>query len=207
MPRSLLAGVAAMAVIVVVSNILVQFLAGPYLTYGAFTYPFSFLVTDLTNRFHGPAAARKVVAAGFMVGIACSLVGSRIIGEFGPLVPFRVALASGAAFLTAQLLDIAVFNRLRQRSWWKAPFISTLAGSTLDTAVFFSVAFSAAFIFLDPAADVSWAQERLPLLGGGPVLPLWMSLATADWMVKIAIDLIALVPFRLFLWRFSTRVA
>jgi hypothetical protein len=207
MSRSILAGVAAMAVIVVVSNILVQFLAGPYLTYGAFTYPFSFLVTDLMNRFHGPKAARKVVAAGFVVGILCSLIGSRIQGEFGPLVPFRVALGSGAAFLTAQLLDISVFNRLRQRSWWKAPFISTLAGSTLDTMVFFTVAFSGALVVLDPGNDVSWAQERLPLLGLGPVLPLWMSLATADWLVKIAIDLVALVPFRLFLWRFAARVA
>lgn len=207
MSRSILTGVAAMAVIVVVSNILVQFLAGPYLTWGAFTYPFSFLVTDLMNRFHGPKAARKVVAAGFVAGIACSLIGGRIEGEYGPLVPLRVALGSGAAFLTAQLLDISVFNRLRQRSWWKAPFISTLAGSTLDTAVFFTVAFSGALVFLDPGNDVGWAQEALPLLGLGPVLPLWMSLATADWMVKIGIDLIALVPFRLFLWRFAARVA
>jgi uncharacterized integral membrane protein (TIGR00697 family) len=207
MSRSLLPGIAAMGVIVVLSNILVQFLCGSWLTWGAFTYPFSFLVTDLMNRFHGPRAARRVVAAGFVVGILCSLIGSRIEGEFGPLVPLRVAIGSGAAFLTAQLLDIAVFNRLRRTTWWKAPFISTLAGSTLDTMVFFGVAFSATFVFLDPGADLSWAQETLPLLGRGPALPLWMSLATADWLVKMAIDLIALVPFRLFLWRFTARVA
>ncbi|MFN0113712.1 MAG: queuosine precursor transporter [Paracoccaceae bacterium] len=207
MTRSLVAGIAAMAVIVVASNVLVQFLCGPYLTWGAFTYPFAFLVTDLVNRFHGPRAARRVVVAGFAVGVICSLIGSRIAGEFGPLVSFRVALGSGAAFLAAQLLDIAVFNRLRRQAWWRAPFISTLAGSTLDTLVFFSIAFSAAFVFLDPAADMAWAQERLPVLGYGPVAPLWVSLACADWLVKMAIDLFALVPFRLFVWRFAARVA
>ncbi len=113
MPRALLPGVLAMAAIVIASNILVQFLVGDWLTWGAFTYPFAFLVTDLMNRLHGPAAARRVVLAGFLVGLACSFVGSQIDGPFGPLVSLRVALASGTAFLVGQLLDVAVFNRLR----------------------------------------------------------------------------------------------
>ncbi|MFZ5710252.1 MAG: queuosine precursor transporter [Pseudomonadota bacterium] len=207
MTRSLLPGILAMAAIVVVSNILVQFLFGQWLTWGAFTYPFSFLVTDLVNRFQGPKAARKVVVAGFLVGVVSSLIGSRIEGEYGPLVSFRVALGSGAAFLTAQLLDIAVFNRLRRQAWWRAPFLSTFAGSTLDTAVFFTIAFSATLTFLSPSTDVAWAGEMLPLLGRGPVAPLWVSLATADWLVKMAIDFFALVPFRLFVWRFAARIA
>jgi queuosine precursor transporter len=203
----LIPGVLAMAVIVVASNILVQFLYGQWLTLGAFTYPFAFLVTDLTNRYQGPDAARKVVIAGFVVGVICSLIGSRITGEFGPLVSFRVALGSGLAFLAAQLLDIAVFNRLRQGTWWKAPFISTLFGATLDTVIFFTVAFSAMLSFIEPANDVSWAGEALPALGVGPVVPLWVSLAMADWGVKMLLALVALVPFRLFIGRFSARVA
>lgn len=207
MTRNLLPGIIAMAVIVVTSNILVQFLYGQWLTYGAFTYPFAFLVNDLTNRFQGPAAARKVVVAGFIVGVICSLIGSQMTNTFGPLVSFRVAVGSGLAFLAAQMLDISVFNRLRRDGWWKAPFIATLAGSTLDTAIFFTTAFSAAMTFVDPSNDMSWAQESVPLLGQGPLLPLWASLATADWLVKIAIAVIALIPFRIFIARFATRVA
>jgi queuosine precursor transporter len=203
----LLPGILAMAVIVVASNILVQFLYGQWLTFGAFTYPFAFLVTDLTNRYQGPAAARKVVIAGFVVGVICSLIGSRIAGQFGPLVSLRVALGSGLAFLAAQLLDIAVFNRLRQGSWWKAPFISTLFGATLDTLIFFTIAFSAMLSFIEPANDVSWAGEALPALGIGPVVPLWVSLALADWGVKMLLAFVALVPFRLFMRRFTARVA
>jgi uncharacterized integral membrane protein (TIGR00697 family) len=207
MTRSLIPGILAMAAIVVASNILVQFLFGQWLTWGAFTYPFAFLVTDLTNRFQGPRAARLVVLAGFAVGIACSFVGSRIIGEFGPLVTLRVALGSGLAFLAAQLLDISVFNRLRDRGWWKAPFVSTLFGASLDTMIFFTVAFSAALTFLEPANDVSWAGEVLPVLGAGPAAPLWVSLAFADWLVKLALAGVALIPFRLFVARFSAKVA
>jgi queuosine precursor transporter len=203
----LLPGILAMAVIVVASNILVQFLYGQWLTFGAFTYPFAFLVSDLTNRYQGPAAARKVVIAGFVVGVICSLIGSRIAGQFGPLVSLRVALGSGLAFLAAQLLDIAVFNRLRQGSWWKAPFISTLFGATLDTLIFFTIAFSAMLSFIEPANDVSWAGEALPALGIGPVVPLWVSLALADWGVKMLLAFVALVPFRLFMRRFTARVA
>jgi uncharacterized integral membrane protein (TIGR00697 family) len=203
----LLPGILAMATIVVASNILVQFLFGQWLTWGAFTYPFSFLVTDLTNRLQGPSAARRVVVAGFIVGVACSLVGSQVIGEFGPLVSFRVALGSGLAFLAAQLTDIHVFNRLRRQSWWRAPLISTLAGSVLDTAIFFTTAFSAPLAFLEPSNDVAWANEHLPLLGAGPMVPLWVSLATADWLVKLALAAVALVPFRVIVARMTTRIA
>jgi uncharacterized integral membrane protein (TIGR00697 family) len=203
----LLPGIIAMAAVVVVSNILVQFLFGQWLTWGAFTYPLAFLVTDVMNRVYGPAAARKVVLAGFVTGLICSLIGTQIHGEFGPLVTFRVALGSGLAFLTAQFLDITVFNRLRNRGWWRAPLVSSLAGSTLDTAIFFTVAFSASLAFLEPGNDVTWANEALPLLGFGPVVPLWVSLATADWSVKLALGLVALLPFRLIVAHLTRRLA
>ena len=207
MTRNLIPGILAMAAIVVASNILVQFLFGQWLTWGAFTYPFAFLVTDLTNRFQGAAAARKVVVAGFVVGVICSLIGTQIIGEFGPLVTLRIALGSGLAFLTAQLMDVQVFNRLRKGSWWRAPLVSTLIGSSLDTILFFTVAFSGALAFIEPANDVSWATEALPLLGAGPMVPLWVSLATADWLVKLSLAIVALVPFRVIVGRLTERIA
>ncbi len=207
MTRNLIPGILAMAAIVVASNILVQFLFGQWLTWGAFTYPFAFLVTDLTNRFQGAAAARKVVVAGFVVGVICSLIGTQIVGEFGPLVTLRIALGSGLAFLTAQLMDVQVFNRLRKGSWWRAPLVSTLIGSSLDTIIFFTVAFSGALAFIEPANDVSWANEVLPLLGAGPMLPLWVSLATADWLVKLSLAIVALVPFRVIVGRLTERIA
>ncbi|MBJ3761415.1 queuosine precursor transporter [Maribius pontilimi] len=192
----LLPGIAAMAAIVVASNILVQFLFGQWLTWGAFTYPLAFLVTDLMNRLYGPSEARKVVIAGFVTGIACSLVGTQIMGEFGPLVTWRIAIGSGLAFLTAQLLDVAIFDRLRAGRWWRAPLASSIVGSAVDTALFFTIAFSATLAFIEPSNDVSWAGEILPLLGVGPAVPLWVSLAVADWGVKLALAVIALVPFR-----------
>jgi queuosine precursor transporter len=207
MNRSLLPGILAMAAIVVLSNILVQHLFGQWLTWGAFTYPLAFLVNDLTNRFQGAVAARRVVWAGFATGVACSLIGSQIQGEFGPLVTFRVALGSGLAFLAAQMLDVTLFDRLRRSSWWKAPLISTLLGSTLDTAIFFTVAFSAALVWLEPGNDVSWAGTHLEILGVGPEAPLWISLAIADWLVKLLIAVVALVPFRLMIARLSAKVA
>lgn len=203
----LLPAVLAMGAIVVASNILVQFPLGAFLTWGAISYPFAFLVTDLTNRLQGPAAARRVVLAGFVTGILCSFIGTRIVGEFGPLVTLRIALGSGLAFLCAQLLDIAVFNRLRRESWWKAPLVSTLVSSTLDTVIFFTIAFSAMFIFLESANDVSWATAPAPLLGLGPMLPFWVSLAMGDWLVKLFMALVALVPFRVVIARLATRVA
>lgn len=196
-------GILAMAVIVVSSNILVQFLFGNWLTWGAFTYPLAFLVTDVMNRLYGASAARRVVLVGFVVGLICSFIGTQIIGEFGPLVTLRIAIGSGLAFLTAQLLDVAVFNRLREGNWWKAPLASSVIGAGVDTALFFSIAFSGALSFIAPSVDVSWAAEVLPILGVGPMAPLWVSLAVADFGVKLALALVALVPFRLIIARWQ----
>ncbi|MBK5932743.1 hypothetical protein C8N32_10461 [Rhodovulum imhoffii] len=207
MHRAVLPGILAMAAIVVASNILVQFLFGQWLTWGAFTYPLAFLVTDVMNRVYGPRTARKVVFAGFVTGVICSFVGTQISGEFGPLVTLRIALASGTAFLTAQVLDIVIFDRLREGRWWRAPVVSTLIGSSVDTALFFTVAFSASLTVLEPANDVGWANEALPLLGVGPVVPLWASLAVADWCVKLALALAALIPFRLIVRRMTAQIA
>jgi uncharacterized integral membrane protein (TIGR00697 family) len=207
----LLPGILAMAAIVVASNILVQFLYGQWLTWGAFTYPFAFLVTDLTNRLQGARAARTVVIAGFVVGVACSLIGTQIMlqgdGFEYPAVTLRIALGSGLAFLVAQLMDVHVFNKLRNGSWWRAPFVSTLVGATLDTALFFTIAFAGSLAFLEPGNDTSWATGAVPLLGWGPELPLWISLATADWCVKIALAVVALVPFRIIAGKLVARVA
>lgn len=203
MTRTALPGILAMAAIVVASNILVQHLLGAWLTWGALTYPLAFLVTDLMNRLYGTRVARQVVFSGFLVGVACSLIGTQIVGEFGPLVTLRIALGSGIAFLTAQLLDVGVFDRLRHGRWWSAPLASTLVGSTVDTALFFSIAFSAALNALEPSASPVWAQESVPLLGFGPVAPLWVSLAVADWGVKIVLALLALVPFRMVVRRMA----
>ncbi len=207
MTRTYLPGIIAMAAIVVASNILVQFLFGNWLTWGAFTYPLAFLVNDVMNRVYGPQAARRVVWVGFAVGVACSLIGTQIMGEFGPLVTLRIALGSGIAFLTAQMLNVFVFDRLREGRWWRAPLGSTLIGSAVDTALFFSIAFSATLSFIEPANDVSWAGEILPMLGIGPEVPLWVSLAVADWGVKLALALLALVPFRLLVARLTQPVA
>ena len=196
-----------MAAIVVASNILVQYPLGTFLTWGALTYPFAFLVNEIVNRFDGPAAARKVVLVGFVTGILCSFIGTQIQGEFGPLVTLRVAMGSGAAFLAAQLLDITIFNRFRQGLWWKAPLISPVISSTLDTVIFFSIAFSATFAFLEPAVDVSWATAPTPLLGLGPEAPFWVSLAVGDWLVKLLLAGVALLPFRLALARWAAKVA
>ena len=193
----------AMAAIVLASNILVQFLFGNWLTWGAFTYPLAFLVNDLTNRLYGPSAARRVVLAGFAMGLVCSLVGASIEGPYGPLVSLRVAIGSAVAFLSAQLLDVAVFQKLRDGSWWRAPLASSLLGGALDTALFFSIAFSAVLSGLIAGVDVAWANEPVPLLGAGPVVPLWVSLAIADFAVKSSIALLALAPFRLAVLRFG----
>ena len=209
MTRTHLPGIIAMAAIVVASNILVQFLFGQWLTWGAFTYPLAFLVTDVMNRVYGAGPARKVVVAGFVVGVICSLIGTQIMlqgdGYTYPAVTLRIAIGSGLAFLTAQLVDIAVFNRLREGSWWRAPLASTLVGSSLDTAIFFTIAFSAGLTGLEPGNDVSWANEALPLLGAGPVVPLWVSLGVADWLVKLSLALVALLPFRIIVGSLTAR--
>lgn len=198
----LLPGVIAMAIIVVASNILVQFFVGDWLTWGAFTYPFAFLVTDIMNRIHGARAARKVIAAGFVVGIICSLIGTQIMVELAPdfsapAVTLRIALGSATAFLVAQLIDVSVFDRLRAGHWWRAPLVSTLVGSTLDTALFFFIAFSAT------AAGILGADHNTEFFNEvvqtpfGMELTRWIGTAGVDWCVKVAIALIALVPFRL----------
>lgn len=205
--QKLLPGVFAMAVIVVASNVLVQHPMGAFLTYGALTYPLSFLVNDITNRLQGVRAARRVVLAGFIAGLVCSLIGTQIHNEFGPLVTLRVALGSGTAFLVGQLLDVTIFDRLRRAEWWRAPLISTLLGSTIDSVIFFTVAFAAALTFLEPWNDVSWAAVPGPLLGAGPVVPFWISLAVADWCIKFGIALFGLLPFRLFVAKMTTPIA
>ena len=168
----------AMTFVVVASNILVQYPfeplgLGDYLTWGAFTYPVAFLVTDLTNRRYGAGTARRLVAVGFVIAVALSIW----------LATPRIALASGTAFLVGQLLDIAVFNRFRRQSWWRAPLIGSVFGSVIDTALFFSLAF---------AGDVEMSG---PVDFMGLSLPLWQSLAICDFLVKMLLALLALVPY------------
>ena len=170
--------VVAMTLVVVASNILVQypfepFELGDYLTWGAFTYPVAFLVTDLTNRRYGPRVARQLVIVGFALAVVLSIW----------LATPRIAMASGTAFLVGQLLDITVFNRLRRQAWWRAPFVGSVIGSALDTALFFSLAFAG-----DPDMSV------LVNLFGTDVM-LWQSLAVFDFTVKMIIALIALLPY------------
>ena len=184
----LLPGILAMAGVVVASNILVQFLLGDWLTWGALTYPFAFLVTDVTNRIHGAAQARRIVLAGFATGVICSLIGAGL-----GVTTWRIALASGTAFLAGQLLDVVVFDRLRHGTWWRAPLVSSFLGSILDTALFFSIAFAG----ISAATPEGWASAPVALLGRGPEAPLWASLAVADWGIKMLLTIAALGPFRL----------
>lgn len=182
-----------MATIVVSSNVLVQFpLSGTFagialgdiLTWGAFTYPVAFLVTDLTNRQFGPSVARRVVFVGFLVGVVLSLF----------TAPQRIAIASGSAFLIGQLLDIAVFNRLRRQSWWQAPLAGSLAGSVLDTMMFFSFAFAPLFVVFGP--NDPFAIEQAPILGIMTAeAPRWMSWAIGDFTAKITVGLVMLLPY------------
>jgi uncharacterized integral membrane protein (TIGR00697 family) len=120
-------------------------------------------------------------------------------------VTLRVAIGSGTAFLAAQLIDVAVFDRLRAGAWWKAPLVSSVIGSLVDTALFFAIAFSAALAWIAPAVDVGWANAPVPVLGLGPVAPLWVSLAIADLMVKLTLALVALAPYRRALTHFLRR--
>lgn len=169
----------AMIVIVVAANVLVQhpihfFGLADHLTWGGLTYPISFLITDLTNRHFGPDRARKVVVAGFFIGVILSFA----------LATPRIALASGLAFLFGQLLDIGVFNRLRRLSWWRAPLIGSVVGSAVDTALFFSIAFYGIEAMSVPVQFF-----------GAITMPLWVSLGTTDFLVKVAIALVALLPY------------
>lgn len=168
--RALVQGALAMAAVVLASNILVQYAINDWLTWGAITYPFAFLVSELANRAHGPAHARRIAAVGFAVAVVASLL----------LAPMRIALASGAAFVCSQLLDIQVFDRLRQGRWWRAPLIATLLAALLDTAVFWSIGF---------------AGEDLP----------WVTWAIGDLGVKLAMGVALLLPFRLWIARRAVR--
>lgn len=159
---SIYSAISAMTLIVMGSNYLVQFPINDWLTWGAFTYPLSFLVTELTNRAHGPKKARQVVYVGFVIAVVLSVW----------MATPKIAFASGTAFLFAQLLDISVFNRLRQSAWWYAPFFASFAASVVDTAIFWSLAF--------------WG-ENLPIIT-------W---AIGDLTVKFIVDVVLLAPFRL----------
>jgi uncharacterized PurR-regulated membrane protein YhhQ (DUF165 family) len=186
-----------MAAVVVLSNVLVQHPVtarlGPVdladvLTWGAFSYPAAFLVTDVVNRTFGPGLARRVALAGFAVAVVMSAL----------LATPRIAVASGTAFLSAQLFDVFLFDRLRRGPWWRAPLASSLAASALDTTLFFTLAFAAAIPFgTDP-----FATEVVPVFGVVPVeAPRWAGWALADFTVKILMAGVALGPYRILVAR------
>ena len=165
-----------MGVVVLSSNYLVQFPINYYglseiLTYGAFSYPVAFLITDLANRFYGKSVARKIVYIGFFIGIVFTLLFST---DFADLISIRIAIGSGVAFITAQLLDIQIFDRLRKKEWFIAPLTSSFIGSTVDTFLFFSISFYAT---------------------GVP----WITLSLGDLAVKLFVSLVMLIPFRILL--------
>lgn len=170
--KTLLWPVAAMAAVIVLSNVLVQHPINDWLTWGAFSYPLVFLVSDLTNRALGPVAARRVAWVGFAVAVGVSLA----------LAPWRIAVASGAAFLFAQAMDILVFNRWRRATWWKAPLLGSLVASVVDTAVFFFLAFA--------GSDMDW-----------------LMLASGDLAVKAAMAALLLAPYRALLPRLTAWAA
>jgi queuosine precursor transporter len=165
-----------MGAIVLSSNYLVQFPINYYglseiLTYGAFSYPVAFLITDLANRFYGKFVARKIVYIGFFIGIIFTLLFST---DFADLISIRIAIGSGVAFITAQLLDIQIFDRLRKKEWFIAPLTSSFIGSTVDTFLFFSIAFYA---------------TQVP----------WITLSLGDLAVKLFVSLVMLIPFKILL--------
>ena len=165
-----------MGVVVLTSNYLVQFPITYYgleeiLTYGAFSYPVAFLITDLTNRYYGKIIARKIVYIGFIIGIIFTLFFST---NFEDLISVRIAIGSGTAFLVAQLLDVQIFDKLRKRKWFVAPLTSSLIGSIIDTFLFFSISFYAT---------------------GIP----WITLSLGDLAVKALVAILMLIPFRLLL--------
>jgi uncharacterized integral membrane protein (TIGR00697 family) len=165
-----------MGVVVLSSNYLVQFPIKYYgleeiLTYGAFSYPIAFLITDLANRSYGKMIARKIVYIGFVIGISFTLLFST---NFADLISVRIAIGSGAAFLVAQLLDVQIFDQLRKKKWFVAPLTSSFIGSTVDTFLFFSISFYAT---------------------GIP----WFTLSLGDLAIKIFVALLMLIPFRLLL--------
>ncbi|MDX3936861.1 queuosine precursor transporter [Stenotrophomonas sp. TWI700] len=169
-PRSLLLAVLAMGAVVLGSNVLVQYPINDWLTWGAFSYPVAFLVSNLINRRFGPAAARRVAWAGFALAVLLSIW----------IATPRIAVASCLAFIAAQLLDITVFDRLRRGHWWRAPMVATTCSATLDTTIFWSIAFA------------------------GSSLP-WVSWALGDLAVKLTIGVFLLAPFRALLWKMAPR--
>ena len=169
-----------MGVVVLSSNYLVQFPINYYglneiLTYGAFSYPIAFLITDLANRSYGKRVARKIVYFGFVLGIGFTVLFST---DFADFISIRIAIGSGIAFLTAQLLDVQIFDRLRNKEWFVAPLTSSMIGSTIDTFLFFSISFY------------------------GTGVP-WLTLSLGDLIVKVIVALIMLIPFRLLLKTFK----
>ena len=169
-----------MGVVVLSSNYLVQFPINYYglneiLTYGAFSYPIAFLITDLANRSYGKRVARKIVYFGFVLGIGFTVLFST---DFADLISIRIAIGSGIAFLTAQLLDVQIFDRLRKKEWFVAPLTSSMIGSTIDTFLFFSISFY------------------------GTGVP-WVTLSLGDLIVKVIVALIMLIRFRLLLKTFK----
>jgi hypothetical protein len=181
MNRLLLLLPVLMGVVVLVSNYLVQFPIKHYgleeiLTYGAFSYPVAFLITDLANRSYGKLVARKIVYIGFIIGIAFTFFFST---NFSDLISVRIAVGSGTAFIVAQLLDVQIFDQLRNKRWFVAPLTSSLIGSIVDTFLFFSISFY------------------------GTGIP-WLTLSFGDFVVKILVTLIMLIPFRLLLGIFKT---
>lgn len=209
MTRPLVFGVAAMAFVIVVSNILVQHPVGgtlggvalaDLLTYGAFTYPAAFFVTDILNRYHGPRVARRVAVTGFVVALAASVVivqlqWLNLLGE-GFLQP-RIVIASAIAFISAQLLDVSVFDRLRtSNKWWLPPAVSSFVGSALDTVLFFGLAFAASVTLVLGGGD-GFATASAPFLGVFAVeTPRWISWAVADFGVKLLTAALLLIPYR-----------
>ena len=173
-----------MGIVVLASNYLVQFPINYYglkeiLTYGAFSYPVAFLITDLANRSYGKVIARKIVYIGFIIGIVFTLFFST---NFTDLISVRIAIGSGTAFLVAQLLDVQIFDKLRKKRWFVAPLTSSLIGSTIDTFLFFSISFYAT---------------------GIP----WVTLSLGDLAVKVLVALLMLIPFRLLLGTLKTSKA
>lgn len=169
-----------MAAIVVVSNIAVQYPFTPwglqdYFTWGAFVYPVGFLITDLTNRRFGVHAARRLVGVGFLIAVVVSAL----------LAEPRIAAASGIAFLAGQFLDISVFNRLRRLAWWRAPLASGIIGSAIDTALFFSLAFAGVVTDVAVYGFASWSIAA----------PVWMGWAVTDFLIKVIMALLLLVPY------------
>ncbi|MFC4170850.1 queuosine precursor transporter [Microvirga sp. GCM10011540] len=186
--RDFTIALAAMTVVVLSSNILVQYPfthmgLGDYLTWGAFTYPFSFLVTDLSNRRFGQQGARRVVYAGFVLAVILSVV----------LATPRIAMASGMAFLAAQLLDIRIFAGLRDKAWWLPPFVSSVISSALDTAIFFSFAFYCGVV-PGLGLTISDALGTFGIADQCIALP-WVSLAVADYGVKLGLAALSIAPY------------